>query len=147
LVDLSRVRHQYPCRTGSKRFGIARLRKHPQIEGGKLEVGYFDLRLRYQSIPEQFNQDGGADPLAYHVDCCEKLVLDKLSRYESRIQREYSRCLKDLQTLQAARKKEIVETNPKSKVNPPKQRPSSDSDTPEDPAPDAPTPDPADPDV
>jgi len=113
----------------------------------RIEVGYFDLRLRYQSIPEQFNQDGGADPLAYHVDCCEKLVLDKLSRYESRIQREYSRCLKDLQTLQAARKKEIVETNPKSKVNPPKQRPSSDSDTPEDPAPDAPTPDPADPDV
>jgi len=73
--------------------------------------------------------------------------LDKLSRYESRFQREYSRCLKDLQTLQAARKKEIVETNPKSKVNPPKQRPSSDPDTPEEPANDAPTPDPADPDA
>jgi len=73
----------------------------------RIEVGYFDLRLRYQSVPQQLNKDGRADPLAwaYHVDCCERSVLDRLSRYETRIQREYSRCLKDLQTLQAVRQK------------------------------------------
>jgi len=65
---------------------------------------------------------------AYHVDCSEKLVLDRLSRYESRIQPEYSRCLKDLHTL--LRKKLLVETNPKSKVNPVHPRPSDDSDAP-----------------
>ena len=43
----------------------------------------------------------------------------RLSRYESRIQREYSRCLKDLQTLQAARKKKIIQTNLKSKLTRP----------------------------
>jgi hypothetical protein len=61
------------------------------------KVGYFDLRLRYQSVPEQINQDGRADPLAfaYHYDCSEDQVFDRLSRYESRIQREYSRCLKE----------------------------------------------------
>jgi len=97
----------------------------------RIELGYFDLRLRYQSVPQQFNKDGSADPLAwaYHVDCCERSVLDRLSRYETRIQREYSRCLKDLQTLQAARKKEIVQTNPKSKVTPVHPTPSGDSDT------------------
>jgi hypothetical protein len=31
----------------------------------RIEVGYFDLRLRYQSVPEQINQDGRADPLAF----------------------------------------------------------------------------------
>src|ERR1022692_167859 len=79
------------------------------------KFGYFDLRLRYQSVPEQINQDGRTGPLAfaYHFDCSEHQVLDRLSRYESRIQRDYSRCLKDLQTLQAARKKEINQTNPK----------------------------------
>jgi hypothetical protein len=63
----------------------------------RIEVGYFDLRLRYQSVPEQINQDGRADPLAfaYHYDCNEDQVFDRLSRYESRIQREYSRCLKE----------------------------------------------------
>ena len=63
----------------------------------RIEVGYFDLRLRYQSVPEQINQDGRADPLAfaYHYDCSEDQVFDRLSRYESRIQREYSRCLKE----------------------------------------------------
>src|ERR1022692_156227 len=64
---------------------------------GRIEVGYFDLRLRYQSVPEQINQDGRADPLAfaYHYDCSEDQVFDRLSRYESRIQREDSRCLKE----------------------------------------------------
>src|ERR1035441_6331544 len=50
----------------------------------RIEVGYFDLRLRYQSVPEQINQDGRADPLAfaYHYDCSEDQVFDRLSRYE-----------------------------------------------------------------
>src|ERR1039458_669294 len=81
----------------------------------RIEVGYFDLRLRYQSVPEQINQDGRAGPLAfaYHFDCSEHQVLDRLSRYESRIQRDYSRCLKDLQTLQAARKKKLTKRTQK----------------------------------
>src|ERR1017187_9610162 len=62
-----------------------------------IEVGYFDLRLRYQSVPEQINQDGRADPLAfaYHYDCSEDQVFDRLSRYESRIHGDYSPCLKE----------------------------------------------------
>jgi hypothetical protein len=115
----------------------------------RIEVGYFDLRLRFKSLPEEYNQDGLGDLLswAYHVDCNEGQVLDKLSRYESRIQREYSRCLKDLQTLQAARKKEIVQTNPKSKVTPVHTTTPGDSETPEQPAPAGPTPAPAPPDA
>src|ERR1022692_4726421 len=94
--------------------------------------------------PEQINQDGRAGPLAfaYHFDCSEHQVLDRLSRYESRIQRDYSRCLKDLQTLQAARKNE-----PKKIVTPVHPTPSGDSDTPEQPASAAPTPAPAPPDA
>src|ERR1017187_1009875 len=90
-----------------------------------------------------------ADPLAfaYHFDCSEEQVFDRLSRYESRIQRDYSRCLKDLQTLQNARKKEIIQTNPKKKVTPVHPAPSGDSDTPEQPASDAPTPAAAPPDA
>jgi hypothetical protein len=108
----------------------------------RIEVGYFDLRLRYNPMPEQLNQDGRADPLAfaYHFDCSEEQVFDRLSRYESRIQRDYSRCLKDLQTLQAARKKEIIQTNLKSKVTPVHPTASGDSDTPEQPASADPTP-------
>ena len=115
----------------------------------RIEVGYFDLRLRYQSVPEQINQDGRAGPLAfaYHFDCSEHQVLDRLSRYESRIQRDYSRCLKDLQTLQAARKKEINQTNPEKIVTPVHPTPSGDSDIPEQPASAAPTPAPAPPDA
>ena len=115
----------------------------------RIEVGYFNLRLRYNPMPEQLNQDGRADPLAfaYHFDCSEEQVFDRLSRYESRIQRDYSRCLKDLQTLQTARKKEIIQTNPKSKVTPVHPIPSGDSDTPEQPASADPTPAPAPPDA
>jgi hypothetical protein len=115
----------------------------------RIEVGYFDLRLRCQSVPEQINQDGRAGPLAfaYHFDCSEHQVLDRLSRYESRIQRDYSRCLKDLQTLQAARKKEINQTNPEKIVTPVHPIPSGDSDIPEQPASAAPTPAPAPPDA
>jgi hypothetical protein len=116
----------------------------------RIEVGYFDFHLRYNPMPEKYNQDGYADLLAwaFQVDSHgEGCALEKLHRYESRIQRDYSRCLKDLQTLQAARKKEIVQTNPKRKVTPLHPTPSGDSDTPEQPASDAPTPAPAPPDV
>ena len=115
----------------------------------RIEVGYFDLRLRYNPMPEQLNQDGRADPLAfaYHFDCSEEQVFDRLSRYESRIQRDYSRCLKDLQTLQAARKKEIIQTNPKSKVTPVHPAPSGDSGTPGQPASATQTPAPVPPDA
>ena len=115
----------------------------------RIEVGYFDLRLRYHPMPEQLNKDGRTDPLAfaYHFDCSEEQVFDRLSRYESRIQRDYSRCLKDLQTLQNARKKEIIQTNPKRKVTPLHPAPSGDSDTSEQPASDAPTPAAAPPDA
>src|ERR1017187_65188 len=84
-----------------------------------------------QPDAEQLNKDGPADPLAfaYHFDCSEHQVLDRLSRYESRIQRDYSRCLKDLQALQAARKNEINQTNPKKIVTPVHPAPSGDSDT------------------
>ena len=129
-----------------ERMAIATYRLH---RIARIEVGYFDLRLRYNPLPEHLNQDGRADPLAfaYHFDCSDHQVLDRLSRYESRIQREYSRCLQDLQKLQAARKKEIVETNPKSKVTPVHPKPSGDSDSPAQPAADGPTPAPAPPDA
>src|ERR1022692_1099351 len=116
----------------------------------RIEVGYFDFHLSYIPMPEKYNQDGYADLLAwaFQVDSHgEGCALEKLHRYESRIQRDYSRCLKDLQTLQAARKKEIVQTNPKRKVTPLHPTPSGDSDTPEQPASDAPSPAPAPPDV
>jgi hypothetical protein len=58
-----------------------------------------------------------------------------------------SRCLKDLQTLQAARKKEIVETNPKSKLKPIHPIPSEDAGDPGEGGADAPTPDDAPPDA
>src|ERR1017187_7509532 len=123
----------------------AKLRNSPgnsvRISGGNIVTRY-SLRLRYNPMPEQLNQDHRADPLAfaYHFDCSEEQVFDCLSRYASRIQRDYSRCLKDLQTLQAARKKEIIQTNPKSKVTPAPPTPSGDSDPPEQPASPAPTP-------
>src|ERR1039457_6592918 len=97
----------------------------------RIEVGYFDLRLRYHPMPERLKTAGVAVPraFAYHFDCSKEEVFDRLSRYESRIQRDYSRCLKDLQTLQNARKKEIIQTNPKRKVTPLHPAPSGDSDT------------------
>src|ERR1022692_3935519 len=57
------------------------------------KFGYFDLRLRYQSVPEQINQDGRTGPLAfaYHFDCSEHQVLDRLSRYESHPEPKYVR--------------------------------------------------------
>ncbi|MGA2741188.1 MAG: hypothetical protein ABSG65_27590 [Bryobacteraceae bacterium] len=72
----------------------------------RLEVGYFDFRLRYNALPKEYNKNGGADLLtwAFHVEANGSKALDRLFRYESCIQREYSRCLQDLQTLQAARK-------------------------------------------
>jgi hypothetical protein len=115
----------------------------------RIDAGYFDLRLRFQAVPEQFNQDGAADPLAwaFHNDSNGGQVFDRLSRYETRIQREYSRCLKDLQTLQAARKKSIVKTNPEPKVTPVQPTPSVNPEPPEQPAPQGPAPTPAPPDA
>ena len=108
----------------------------------RIEVGYFDLRLRFKTLPEEYNEDGLGDLLswAYHVDCNEGQVFDRLSRYESRVQRDYSRCLKDLQTLQAARKKGEIQTNPNKKVTPVPPARSGDSGSPEESAADAPTP-------
>jgi hypothetical protein len=97
----------------------------------RIEAGFLDLRLRIQPVPAQYNQDGRADPLAWAFLTDHKGVLDRLGRYESRIQREYTRCLADLQKLQAARKKEIVETNPKSKVTPVHPTPSGHSEVPQ----------------
>ena len=96
----------------------------------RIEAGFLDLRLRIQPVPAQYNQDGRADPLAWAFLTDHKGVLDRLGRYESRIQREYTRCLADLQKLQAARKKEIVETNPKSKITPVHPTPSGHSEVP-----------------
>jgi hypothetical protein len=115
----------------------------------RIDAGYFDLRLRFQAVPEQFNQDGAADPLAwaFHTDSNGGQVFDRLSRYEARIQREYSRCLKDLQTLQAARKKSVVKTNPEPRVTPLKPTPSVNPEPPEAPAPQGPAPTPVPPDA
>ena len=97
----------------------------------RIETGLFDLRLRIQPVSAQYNQDGLADPLAWAFLTDHNALLDRLGRYESRIQRDYTRCLADLQKLQAARKKEIVETNPKAKVTPIHPTPSGDSEVPE----------------
>jgi hypothetical protein len=107
----------------------------------RIEAGYLDYRARVNPVPERHNQGGNTDPLAwvFQLDCTQGNILDRLNRYESRIQRDYSRCLSDLQKLQAARKKEIVQTNRKSKVTPVHPTPSSDSSTPEEPAPSTPT--------
>lgn len=97
----------------------------------RIEVGVLDLRLRFEPLPAGYSKDGLADPLAWAFLADRNGVLDRLGRYESRIQREYTRCLADLQKLQAARKKEIVETNPKSKVTPIRPTHSGDSKVPE----------------
>lgn len=108
----------------------------------RIETGCLDLRLRFQPMPEGYNQDGSADPLAWAFlnDCQCGQVLDKLGRYESRIQREYSRCLADLQKLQAARQKKVVQTNSKSRLSVVHPTPSSDSDQPVQPIPAVPAP-------
>src|ERR1035437_9288125 len=50
----------------------------------RIEVGYFDLRRRYQSVPEQINQDGRADPLAfaYHFAWSGPQALERLRSEE-----------------------------------------------------------------
>jgi len=111
----------------------------------RIEAGYFDYRVRACPVPELHNRNGVTDPLAwaFQLDCTQRNVLDRLNRYESRIQREYSRCLADLQKLQKMRQKEIVETNSKSKTTPVPPTPSGDSDVPQEPPPAPPTPAPA----
>jgi hypothetical protein len=96
-----------------------------------IEVGFLDLRLRFKPLPAGFNQDGRADPLAWAFLNDHYGVLDRLGRHESRLQREYTRCLADLQKLQALRKKESVETKPKATVTPIHPTPSADSEVPE----------------
>ena len=116
----------------------------------RIEVGLFDLRLRHHPMPDKNNEDGRADPLAwaYQIDGSGgNGLLDRLARYEGRIRSEYSRCLKDLQTLQAARKKSLVQTNPTKKATPVNPAGSGDSDAPTEPPADAPTPAPRPPDA
>ncbi len=97
----------------------------------RIEVGFLDLRLRLQPMPETCNQDGLADPLAWAFVSDHYGVLDRLGRHESRIQREYTRCLAELRKLQAARQKETVETKPKAKVTPIHPAPPGDFEVPE----------------
>ncbi|MGC9948689.1 MAG: hypothetical protein ABSF64_20165 [Bryobacteraceae bacterium] len=111
----------------------------------RIEAGYLDYRVRACPVPEIHNRDGVTDPLAwaFQLDCTQHNVLDHLNRYESRIQRDYSRCLRDLHTLQAARQKISVETKPKSKATPVPPTSSGNSDVPQEPTPAPPTPAPA----
>ncbi|MGA3040260.1 MAG: hypothetical protein ABSF54_05635 [Bryobacteraceae bacterium] len=96
-----------------------------------IETGLFDLHLRQEPVPHRLNQDGLANPLSWAFLNDQTGTLDRLGRYESRIQRDYARCLAALQKLQAIRKKEIGETNPKSKVNPSAPTRSADSELPD----------------
>jgi len=111
----------------------------------RIETGYLDYRVRACPVPELHNRNGVTDPLvwAFQLDCTQHNVIERLNRYESRVQRDYSRCLADLQKLQKMRQKEIVETNSKSKTTPVPPTPSGDSDVPQEPPPAPPTPAPA----
>jgi hypothetical protein len=79
-----------------ERIAVAqyRLRRVPL-----LEAGYFDLRLRMRPLPECHNQDGKAKLMswAYQTDCGAHNTLDKLGRYEGRLQREITRLNDNLQ--------------------------------------------------
>ena len=97
----------------------------------RIETGLFDLRLRAEPVREGINLDGRADPLAWAFLTDRSSTLERLGRYESRLQREYDRCLANLQKLQAKRQKETVKTNPKSKVTPIHPTPSAEPEVPE----------------
>ena len=68
-----------------------------------LEAGIFNLTLEISPLPEQFNQQGRTDPLAwaFHVNCMQGDHFSRLARYEAHLQRDFSRCLRELQKLQA----------------------------------------------
>ena len=68
-----------------------------------LEAGIFNLTLEISPLPGQFNQQGRTDPMAwaFHVNCMQGDHFSRLARYEAHLQRDFSRCLRELQKLQA----------------------------------------------
>jgi hypothetical protein len=79
----------------------------------RIEVGYFDLRVRMDKVPDWVTEggEGEADLLAWAFlqDCRWDAKLQLLARYEAHLQREASRCLNDLYKLRGERRKEAAE--------------------------------------
>ena len=102
-----------------------------------LEAGIFNLTLEISPLPAQFNQQGNTDPMAwaFHVNCMQGDHFSRLARYEAHLQRDFSRCLRELQKLQAARPAEtetsgvIAEING-DETNPIPENGTSDAETP-----------------
>jgi hypothetical protein len=80
----------------------------------RIEVGYFDVRLRFDALPPRYNADGKLDPVAwaFHLDCQLGDGLHKLARYKSHLQREFTRCLNDLEKLRKLRRAQPAEEVP-----------------------------------
>jgi len=102
-----------------------------------LEAGIFNLTLEMEPLPECFNQQGRTDPLAwaFHVNCVQGDEFSRLARYEAHLQRDFSRCLRELQKLKADRQAEtetsgvIAEIN-RDEANPIPENGTGDAETP-----------------
>ncbi len=73
-----------------------------------MEAGLFNLSFETDPMPERYNQQGRSDPLAwaFKISCARGDKFLKLARYESHLQREISRCLRELLKLKADRRAE-----------------------------------------
>jgi len=104
LLDDLRAEHQ-PA-TPTQEILVERL---AAAEWKMRRIRFFDaeivnLRLAFEPLPPKYNQNGRTDPAAwaFHKDACYSNDFTKYARYESGLQREFSRCLRELRALQAA---------------------------------------------
>jgi hypothetical protein len=89
-----------------------------------MEAGIFNLSFETNPMPERYNQQGRSDPRtwAFNISCTWGDKFLKLARYESHLQREVSRCLRELQKIRADRRAEkeaagiIFELEPRPEV-------------------------------
>jgi hypothetical protein len=96
-----------------------------------MDAGIFHYELKTNPMPQQFSEDERTNPLAWAFQCdsAHNNSFTKLIRYESFLQREFSRSLRELYLMQderrarqaeaaaaetAAREQSAPEANPKS---------------------------------
>jgi hypothetical protein len=89
-----------------------------------LDAGLFHFQAESDPMPKEFNKTGRTNPLAwaFYSDAKYYNAFSKLIRYESALQREYSRALRDLDIIQnnrRARQAEAAEAAPNQPETPP----------------------------
>jgi len=89
-----------------------------------LDAGLFHFQAESDPMPKEFNKTGRTNPLAwaFYSDAKYYNAFSKLIRYESALQREYSRALRDLDIIQnnrRARQAEAAEDDPNQPETPP----------------------------